>query len=70
MGGGIWSNGSLTLENGTLFSCNTDKCEGSGLGSRVRLRKASHAFGGAVYIAGGTASISDTTFTGNSAQGC
>jgi hypothetical protein len=59
MGGGIWSNGSLTLENGTLVQDNRV------LGSSGEESFA--AFGGAVYIAGGTASISDTTFTGNTA---
>jgi hypothetical protein len=60
MGGGIWSNGSLTLENGTLVQDNRV------VGSSGE--ESSAAFGGAVYIAGGTASISDTTFTGNTAE--
>jgi hypothetical protein len=59
MGGGIWSSGSLTLENGTLVQDNW-VWGSSGEESFA-------AFGGAVYIAGGTASISDTTFTGNTA---
>ena len=62
MGGGIWSNGSLTLENGTLLKSNSR--------SRQRGRSGSyHAFGGAVYIAGGSANISNTIFTGNFAGG-
>jgi hypothetical protein len=61
MGGGIWSNGSLTLENGTLVQDNT------AFGSSGE--NSFDAFGGAVYIAGGSASISDTTFTGNTAEG-
>ncbi len=59
MGGGIWSNGSLTLENGTLVQDNR------AFGSSGE--ESFDAFGGAVYIAGGSASISDTTFTGNTA---
>ena len=59
MGGAIWSSGSLNLENGTLVQDNW-VWGSSGEESFA-------AFGGAVYIAGGTASISDTTFTGNTA---
>ncbi len=59
MGGGIWSNGSLTLENGTLVQDNRV------LGSSGE--ESFDAFGGAMYIAGGSASISNTTFTGNTA---
>jgi len=61
MGGGIWSSGSLTLENGTLVE---DNVVGGGRGPYPV-----SAFGGAVYIAGGSANISNTTFTGNSATG-
>ena len=60
-GGGIWSDGSLTLENGTLLE-----------GNIARGTAAPHvgpAFGGAVYVAGGTANITNSTFTGNSAIG-
>jgi hypothetical protein len=60
MGGGIWSSGSLTLENGTLLE---DNVVFGGRGGSPG------AFGGAVYIAGGSANISNTTFTGNSATG-
>jgi hypothetical protein len=58
-GGGIWSSGSLNLENGTLVQENT------AVGSSGE--ESFDAFGGAVYIAGGSASISDTTFTANTA---
>jgi len=52
-GGGIWSNGSLTLENGTVLEGNDARGSPGGSG-----------FGGAVYIAGGTANITNTTFGG------
>jgi hypothetical protein len=59
MGGAIWSSGSLTLENGTLLEDNTVTGENGGY----------DGFGGAVYIGGGSAKISNTTFTGNVATG-
>jgi len=62
-GGAIWSSGSLILENGTLLENNYCSAGGSEVG------RASDAFGGGVYIAGGSANISNTTFTGNFAHG-
>ncbi len=62
-GGAIWSNGSLTLENGTLFEDN------EAYGSSNEYGPGSNAYGGALYIAGGTANINDTSFTGNVALG-
>ncbi len=56
-GGAIWSNGSLTLENGTLLTGNNAR--GGTYGG--------WAFGGAVYVAGGTANVTNTTLTSNSA---
>jgi len=76
-GGAIWSSGSLTLDNGTLFSGNYTR-GGAGdapAGTEPPLDPygpelpPGNAYGGAVYIAGGTAKISDTTFTGNYAEG-
>ncbi len=70
-GGGIWSNGSLTLENGTLLYANQavgmpaetiSSWEGGG-------SPPGNAYGGAVYLAGGTANITSTTFTSNHAYG-
>ena len=58
-GGGIWSSGSLTLENGTVVQ------DSMAVGSSGE--ESFDAFGGAVYIAGGSASISNTTFTANTA---
>jgi len=72
-GGGIFSTGSLTLENGTLLKDNVARGGAaiswiigeSGTGGYP----AGAAFGGAVYVAGGTANISNTTFTANGALG-
>lgn len=70
LGGAIWSNGSLTLENGTLFSRNyAYGGEGSFYSGTYGAAPPGDAYGGAVYIAGGTANISDTTFEGNLAVG-
>jgi hypothetical protein len=75
-GGAIWSNGSLTLENGTLLEANIARggaaiLEGSGGpdGLPSETFPAAAGLGGAVYVAGGTANITNTTFTGNSAIG-
>jgi hypothetical protein len=68
-GGAIWSSGSLTLENGTLFENNAAI---GGYGGPTCLycgAAPGNAYGGAVDIVGGAASISDTTFTGNYAEG-
>jgi hypothetical protein len=56
-GGGIWSNGSLTLENSTLIRNNGASSFGA------------NAFGGGIYIAAGTAKIISTTFVSNTARG-
>jgi len=68
-GGAIWSNGSLTLENGTLLESNVASAGGGGSFNFPEYPGPSwppgHAFGGAVDIAGGTANITNTTFTGN-----
>jgi len=68
-GGAIWSSGSLTLENGTLLTHNTAAAGAGFLGQYGQEFPAGYAFGGAVYIAGGTANITNTTFTSNSAIG-
>ena len=49
-GGGIWSNGMLTIQNQTVIQNNTVVGVGTGSG-----------YGGGVYIAGGATSISDST---------
>jgi hypothetical protein len=63
-GGGIWSSGSLTLENSTVVQGNSalgGRSDSSGPGG--------NAFGGGIYVAGGTANITGTTFSFNKAQG-
>jgi hypothetical protein len=63
-GGGLWSNGSLTLENSTALQGN------SALGGPSDSQgPGGSAFGGGVYVAGGSANITGTTFTSNKAQG-
>lgn len=70
-GGGIWSEGSLTVENASVFQGN------SATGSNVfsSYARGGNAYGGAICIAGGTASLTDTLLGllnlggGNSAVG-
>lgn len=52
-GGGIWSNGSLTVENSCVFQAN------SAIAPTWAQAK---AFGGAICIVGGTANITSSTF--------
>jgi hypothetical protein len=62
-GGGIWSNGSLTLENSCLVQGNSAV---AGYGG------ASNAYGGGICVAGGAANITGTRFGGlfpNKAEG-
>jgi hypothetical protein len=69
-GGGIWSNGSLTLENATLIQSNLVVGGDSGYSSRLHeYGSGGNAFGGGIDIAGGTANITGTTFSFNTAQG-
>lgn len=57
-GGGIWSSGSLTVENSTIQ------------GNVANFGNWSEpAFGGGIYIAGGTANITGSIFSGNAAEG-
>jgi hypothetical protein len=60
-GGGIWSNGSLTLENSSLIAGNSANAVGDG-------GFATNAYGGGIYIAAGTATITGTTFVSNVAE--
>ncbi len=50
-GGGIWSGGSLTVENQTVIQDN----------SAVGVGPTGNGYGGGIYVAGGTATISNTT---------
>jgi hypothetical protein len=60
-GGGIWSNGSLTMENSSVIAGNS--------ASAVGTNSATNAYGGGIYITAGTANITGTTFVHNEAQG-
>jgi predicted outer membrane repeat protein len=57
-GGGIWSNGSLTIENQSTIQFNSVVGTGTGSG-----------YGGGICIAGGTADISNTTIGSPPAEG-
>ena len=65
-GGGIWSTGALTLENGTVVQGN--RVAGDG-GSGYPSGRGRDAFGGGLYIAGGTAYLTGAAVTNNSAVG-
>jgi hypothetical protein len=70
-GGGIWSNGSLTLENGTTVQSNealggTGGHAGSSLGDGGN---GANGLGGGVYVAGGTVTLTGATLSGNTAKG-
>jgi hypothetical protein len=63
-GGGVWSNGSLTLENASVIQ------ENSALGGPSYSQgPGGNAFGGGLYVAGGSANITGATFSYNKAQG-
>jgi hypothetical protein len=61
-GGGIWSNGALTLENGTLVNHNN---VWGGFG----FRNSGNGFGGGLYVAGGTLTMTSSTLSNNGAVG-
>jgi hypothetical protein len=64
-GGAIWSNGILTLGSGTAIQNN------QALGGSVAFGKGAggNAWGGGLYIAGGTANLTGVTVNSNRAQG-
>jgi hypothetical protein len=65
VGGGVWSSGSLTVQDGTVFEWNGASGADGGFKEIP-----SSAMGGAIYVAGGgKATISNTTFTSNLASG-
>jgi len=73
-GGGIWSNGSLTLENGTQILSNLALGGNGGLGfgdpsNCNRFANGGNASGGGVYVGGGTANFSSTSLSNNGAVG-
>jgi hypothetical protein len=68
-GGGVWSSGTLTLENGTTVQNNL--ADGGYGGSRRKQAgyPGGNAFGGGVYVAGGTANLTDATLYENGVGG-
>jgi hypothetical protein len=73
-GGGIWSNGVLTLENGTLVQSNGafggDGGDGNtGRHARGKGGNGGDAFGGGLYVAGGTVTLTSSTLSNNFARG-
>jgi hypothetical protein len=65
-GGGIWSYGSLTLENGTVVQNNQAI---GGTGGNGPGGVGGDASGGGLYVAGGTAYLSGASINNNIAQG-
>ena len=65
-GGGIWSNGSLTLENGSLVQNNQAIAGNGGDGPGG---VGGDASGGGLYMAGGTSKLVGVTVNNNIAQG-
>jgi hypothetical protein len=67
-GGAIWSDGSLTLENGTLIQNNQAIGGDGGPGGQFTAGSpGGDASGGGVYIADGTANLTGVTINNNSA---
>jgi hypothetical protein len=67
-GGGIWSNGSLTLQSGTLVQKN-QAIGGNGGSGTSGAGVGGNGFGGALDVAGGTASLSGSSIDSNTAEG-
>jgi hypothetical protein len=68
-GGGVWSNGTVTLENSSTIQSNLAV---GGVGGQVKRGTAGtggSGSGGGLFVAGGTVSITSTTFSGNEAKG-
>jgi hypothetical protein len=79
-GGAIWSNGSLTVENQTVIRANSAMGGAGGYNyTTQQYGPGGNAFGGGIYIAGGTATITGSSIgnfyplgfygIGNTAQG-
>jgi hypothetical protein len=73
-GGGIWSNGSLTLENGTQILSNLAFGGNGGLGRGTpsncdKFANGGDASGGGVYVGGGTANFTSVSLSNNFAFG-
>jgi hypothetical protein len=65
-GGGIWSSGSLTLQNNTVFLWNTAEGD-DGLWASSWFGSVGNAYGGALYVAGGTVNSNGSIFIYNTA---
>jgi hypothetical protein len=79
-GGGIWSNGALTVENGCVITSNSATGGDGGFSyATAQYGPGGNAFGGGICVAGGTATITDSSIGtyyafagygyGNTAQG-
>lgn len=67
-GGGIYSSGSLTLEAGTMIR-NNGAYGDPGFAWYGYVSPGGNAYGGGVYIAGGTATLTDVTLSSNYVTG-
>jgi hypothetical protein len=65
-GGGIWSSGSLALENNVVFLRNTAEGD-DGLWASSWFGAVGNAYGGALYVAGGTVNSNGSVFIYNTA---
>jgi hypothetical protein len=70
-GGGIWSNGTLTLESSTVVQNNLAVGGAGGFEffPNPTGTTGGNGYGGGLFVAGGTVTISNTTFASNKAQG-
>jgi hypothetical protein len=69
-GGGVWSGSALTLENATLVQ-NNQAIGGGGVGGKsfAKTGVGGNAFGGGVFVAGGSANITGDTVDDNVTTG-
>jgi hypothetical protein len=67
-GGGIWSGGTLTLENGTKVQ-NNEALGGRGGRGLASGGPGGNGLGGGVYVAGGTFSLTSAAVSNNTASG-
>jgi hypothetical protein len=77
-GGGIWSSGALTLENASQIQNNQAHGGTGGQGVIIHIDYYNFfanggiggaGFGGGVYVAGGTVTVTNATLSGNTARG-
>jgi hypothetical protein len=68
-GGGIWSNGTLTLANGTTVQSNWAIGGNGGSAFNDNPGAGGNAFGAGVYVAGGTTTLTSVTLSANTAWG-